>query len=91
MPPEPFRDEKHAALARVSDLERQNEELRARLRQKLEPPPTESRSMPLWLLALLVIVPVLLLGTGLVAAFLLRKHDTVVRAAPVLQVGERLG
>lgn len=90
MPPEPFRDDEHAALARVSSLEQENEQLRAQLREKLEPP-AEGRTMPLWLLALFVIVPVLLLGTGLFAAFLLRKHEPAVRYAPALQVGQRLG
>ena len=73
--PEPFRNEEAAALERVSGLEEENAILRARLAEKLAPP-EESRTMPLWLLALFVLVPMLLLGTGLAAAYLLR-------AAPV--------
>jgi hypothetical protein len=86
MPPEPFRDDEHAALARVSSLEDENAQLRARLREKLEPPTAETRNMPLWLLALFVIVPVMLLGAGLAAAFLLRNHAPAPDEQPAVRV-----
>ncbi len=98
MPPEPFRDEQHAALARVSSLEDENAQLRARLKDKLEPPSDDTRNMPVWLLALFVLVPVVLLGAGLATAFLLlRRHEPAVHytAPPPWhssgQIGQGLG
>lgn len=75
---EPFRDETHAALERVAQLERENAELQTRLAQRLSPP-LEARAMPGWLIILFVLVPILLMGAGLAVAFFLRPHAALVR------------
>lgn len=75
--PEPFRDDTQAALSRVASLEDENAALRVQLSAKVAPP-AEARAMPLWLVLLFVFVPIVLMGAGLCAAFLLRRHDPVV-------------
>lgn len=69
---EPFRNEGHAALERVAQLEAENAELQRRLAEYPLPPPTDS-ALPGWMLALFVTVPVLLLVIGGAVAFFVQR------------------
>ncbi len=71
---EPFRSESHAALERVAHLEEENAELQRRLAERQRPPPAE-RTLPTWMVALFVAVPMLLLAMGLAFAFFLQSSQ----------------